>query len=91
MRTTTALFATLLLATSLAANANTARFGNRLITEGDSVGTVTQIAGKPDRTVTLENSRGAAVGERWEYYRSDGSTVLVTIHDGRVTDVEEVH
>lgn len=89
MRTTT-LLATLLLAFSLAAQANSVRIGNRLITEGDSVGTVRQVAGAPDRVVTLENNRGAAVGERWEYYRPDGTTVLITIHGGRVTDVEEV-
>ena len=67
-----------------------ARFGNRLVSEGDSIGTVRQVAGAPDRVVTLENDRGAAVGERWEYYRNDGTTVLITIHGGRVTDVEEV-
>lgn len=90
MRTTTTLFATLLLAFSLAAQANSVRIGNRLITEGDSVGTVRQVAGPPDRIVTLENERGAAVGERWEYYRTDGTTVLVTLHGGRVTLIEEV-
>ncbi len=90
MRTATAIFATLLLAASLAAQANSVRVGNRLITEGDSIGTVRQVAGAPDRIVTLENALGAAVGERWEYYRSDGTTVLITIHAGRVTDVEEV-
>lgn len=91
MRTTTAILAALLLATSLAAQANAVRIGNRIITEGDSIGTVRQVAGAPDRIVTLENDRGAAVGERWEYYRPDGTTVLITIHGGRVTDVEEVH
>ena len=90
MRTTTAILAILLLATSLAAQANSVRIGNRIITEGDSVGTVRQVAGAPDRIVTLENDRGAAVGERWEYYRSDGTTVMVTIHDGRVVSIEEV-
>ena len=89
MRTTT-LFAALLLAFSMAAQANSVRIGNRIITEGDSVGTVRQVAGAPDRIVTLENDRGAAVGERWEYYRPDGTTVLITIHDGRVVTIEEV-
>lgn len=90
MRTTTAILTILLLAFSLAANANAVRFGSRVIIEGDSVGTVRQVAGPPDRIVTLENERGAAVGERWEYYRTDGTTVLVTLHGGRVTLIEVV-
>ena len=90
MRTTNAILAAVLLAFSVAAQANAVRIGNRIITEGDSVGTVRQVAGTPDRIVTLENDRGAAVGERWEYYRSDGTTVLITIHGGRVTDVDEI-
>lgn len=43
-----------------------------------------QKGGKPDRIVTLENSRGAAVGERWEYYLGN-KEVNFTIHDGRIT------
>ncbi len=91
MRAASLFAITLLLAVSLAAHARgTARFGNRLVSQGDSVGSVRQVAGTPDRIVTLENEFGAATGERWEYYRSDGSTVLVTFRNGRVQDVEEV-
>ena len=91
MRTLIAATNALLLATSLAASASAARFGNRLVTEGDSVGTVRQAAGTPDRIVTIENDRGAAIGERWEYYRADGTTVFITIKEGRVSKVEETH
>jgi hypothetical protein len=91
MRAATALLAMLLFATSMTADASSVRFGNRIVTEGDSVGTVRQVAGNPDRIVTIENERGAAVGERWEYYRTDGTTVLITIKDGRVTKVDEAH
>lgn len=54
MRTTTTLFAILLLAFSLAAQANSVRIGNRLITEGDSIGTVRQVAGAPKRAGSID-------------------------------------
>ena len=91
MRFGPALLATLLLAASPMAGAASVRFGNRIVTEGDGIGTVRQVAGNPDRIVTIENERGAAIGERWEYYRTDGTTVLITLRDGRVTKVEEAH
>lgn len=64
-------------------------FGNKLITDGDSSGKVIQVAGKPDRIVELQNTYGAADGERWEYYR-DGKTIMVIFRDGKVVSIEEV-
>lgn len=83
------LILTLLLATSIASAADTVRFGNRIIGVGDNVGLLLQVAGKPDRTVQLENRYGGAVAERWEYYR-DGKAILFTVRDGRIESVEEV-
>ena len=57
---------------------------------GDSPGTVVRKAGRqPDRIVQLENRRGAAVGERWEYYL-DNKQVNFEIRGGRVVDIQEV-
>ena len=44
---------------------------------------------QPDRIVQLENRRGAAVGERWEYYL-DNKQVNFEIRGGRVVDIQEV-
>ena len=64
-------------------------FGYKVITIGDGVGRVYEVAGKPDRVVTLQNRFGAALGERLEYYR-DGKTTLITIRGGQVVAIEEV-
>lgn len=64
-------------------------FGYKVITIGDGVGRVYEVAGKPDRVVTLQNRFGAAVGERLEYYR-DGKTTMITIRSGQVVAIEEV-
>ena len=66
------------------------RFGDSVVTTGDSPGTVVRKAGRqPDRIVQLENRRGAAVGERWEYYL-DNKQVNFEIRGGRVVDIQEV-
>jgi hypothetical protein len=69
--------------------AETVTFGNRVITVGDSVGRLFEVAGKPDRTIQLENGNGANTGERFEYYR-DGKTILIEISAGRVVAIEEI-
>lgn len=68
--------------------AQTVTFGSRLIVIGDSVAKVFDVAGKPDRIVQLENRFGAAMGERFEYYRR-GKTISITISGSRVIDVSE--
>jgi hypothetical protein len=79
----------LLLALALPAWAfNTYRFDARVVAVGDSTGKLAQVAGKPDRVVSLENRYGAVVGERWEY-DIDGKTVGFTIQDGKVEKIEE--
>jgi len=71
------------------AMASSARFGDRLVTSGDSAGKVTQVAGKPDRVVQIENKFGANTGERWEYYQPR-KTVQITFEEGKVIDIREV-
>lgn len=66
-----------------------ARFGDKLVNTGDGAGRVTQVAGKPDRVIALENRFGANAGERWEYDQPR-KTVQIIFRDGRVTEVREV-
>ena len=64
-------------------------FSRGVVTTGDSTAALIQRGGKPDRIVTIENHRGAAVGERWEYHLRD-KQVNFTITGGRVVKVEEI-
>lgn len=68
--------------------ADSVTFGSRVLSSGDSVGRVYEVAGKPDRIVRLENKYGGAMGERLEYYR-DGKTILITITGGKVVSIEQ--
>ncbi len=77
------------LALAVPALADTYAFGSRLVVSGDGPGKVIEVAGKPDRVVTIENDYGAAVGERWEYY-IDGKTVSIEIIGGKVTRITEM-
>ena len=64
-------------------------FSRGVVTTGDSTSALIQRGGKPDRIVPLENHRGAAVGERWEYHLRD-KQVNFTVTGGRVVKVEEI-
>ena len=77
-----------LLCLCAAASAGTYRFRNGVVSEGDSVASVVQRAGQPNRVVELQNERGAAVGERWEYYFGNKLVALV-ISGGRVIQISE--
>lgn len=77
-----------LLSLSFVAHADTYRFGNGIVTTGDSVAALVKRAGQPSRIVTLENRYGAAVGERWDYY-IDGKLVSFYISDGKVESISE--
>jgi hypothetical protein len=68
---------------------DTYAFPRGIVSVGDSTAALQQRGGRPDRIVTLENRRGAAVGERWEYHLP-GKQVNFTVTDGRVTRVEEL-
>lgn len=78
----------LTLASTAAPAAYSARFDRGVVSVGDSAAGVIQRAGRPDRIVRLENHRGGAVGERWEYYFRD-KQVNVVLTGGRVTDISE--
>lgn len=67
---------------------DTYRFRNGVVSVGDSVAGLVQRAGQPARIVQLENSRGAAVGERWEYYFGD-KLVAIELQGGRIVSISE--
>lgn len=78
----------LLLAASAAQAFDTYAFPAGIVAVGDSTATLVRKGGQPSRIVTLENSRGAAVAERWEYHLRD-KQVDFTVSGGRVTRVVE--
>ncbi len=84
-----ALVVLMALSTGAAAFSYSIRINGRIISEGDSLGFVIQVAGKPDRTVQLTDRRGVGIAERWEYYR-EGKTFLITTAGGKVTKTEEL-
>lgn len=79
----------LLLAAGAAQAFDTYSFPRGIVSTGDSTAVLMQKGGKPDRIVTLQNRYGAAVGERWEYYLGH-KQVNFTVHDGRITRVDEI-
>jgi hypothetical protein len=68
--------------------ADTVDFNGRVISSGDSIGRVFDIAGKPDRVVQLQNKFGAGVAERFEYYRGN-KTILIVVQGGKVISIEQ--
>lgn len=80
----------LCLAAAAAIAGETYRFDRGVVATGDSLATLVQKAGRqPDRIVTLENHRGAAVGERWEYYLRDKQVNFET-RRGRIVEITEI-
>lgn len=81
---------------------STLRVGNQVLTAGDSRERVTELLGKPSSKSHKHASRsrnsgrrgGVRVvsndqgGEQWRY-RRDGHVTVVTIVDGRVSDIED--
>lgn len=68
---------------------DTYRFDRGVVVVGDTIASLVQRAGQPDRTVQLENRFGAGDGERWEYYEGDGKVVAFVIRGSRVVAIEE--
>lgn len=85
----TSLLAILLLS-GVATAADTFRFDLGVVVVGDSAGTLIQKSGRqPDRIVTIENHRGAAIGERWEYYLRDKQVNFI-FANGKIIRIEEI-
>lgn len=83
-----AIFLALMLAAGTAF-ADTYAFGNRVVSSGDSIGRLVEIAGKPDLVTPLENQYGAREGENWTYFR-DGKTIVFAINtSGKILRIAE--
>jgi uncharacterized protein DUF2845 len=79
---------------------STLRVGSQVLTAGDSSERVTDLLGKPSskshkHAARSHKSRGGVrvlgneqAGEQWRYRRGDHVTV-VTLIDGRVSDIED--
>lgn len=78
----------LLLTFTAPALADSITVGNRVLTDGDSVGKAYELLGKPDRVVQLENKYGASTGERLEWYRN-GKTIQVVVRGGAIVSIYE--
>ena len=87
--TTAILLASLALAPAAQA-ADSYAFGNRVLTVGDSVGRLVELAGTPVHKDVVENEYGARESETWEY-RRDEKTLLVTVKDGKVQQIQEIY
>jgi hypothetical protein len=98
----TLIVALLVFATAAQASA-TLRVGNRVLSAGDSAERATELLGKPSSKSHRRSShsgggkrsRGTRVvnkndqpAEQWRY-RHDGHVTVVTIVDGRVTDIDD--
>ena len=98
------LLACAMLALAASASASdTLRVGNRVLVVGDSAATVTALLGKPAHKSHRGGARNASRrggrrgrtasantvgGEQWQY-RRDGRVIVVTLVDGRVSDIDE--
>lgn len=69
--------------------AETARFGNQVISTGDSEGRLRQVAGKPDRETPIESRHGGLEGYRLEYFQR-GKSVQVEVINGRVASITQI-
>ncbi|CAM5570268.1 DUF2845 domain-containing protein [Rhodanobacter lindaniclasticus] len=92
-------FVVLLFTLAAAAQASsTLRVGSQVLVAGDSRERVIELLGKPSSKLHPRKSRGHrrgvqvidrnTGGERWRY-RRDGHVTVVTIVDGRVTDIDD--
>jgi hypothetical protein len=79
----------LMLCCSVAFAGRTYRFDKGVVAVGDNIAQLVERAGKPDRTVPLENGFGAGVGERWEYYLRDGKMVSFYISGGHIYNIDD--
>ncbi len=89
MRTAMVSLLGLMMFTGAAQAADSYAFGNRVLTVGDSAGKLIELAGAPVHKEPVENKFGAHEAERWEY-RQEGKTLLMTVKDGKVAQIDEV-
>ena len=65
------------------------RFGNKVITLGESEEQVIAIAGKPLSRTEVQNRYGTVIAYRLDYVK-DNETVQIYIANGQVVNIEEI-
>jgi hypothetical protein len=88
MRRLLALALPMLLSLSVAHAADTLRVGSQVLMVGDSAVRAIQLLGDPAFKEPVENTFGAARGERWQY-EIGTHVATVTIIGGRVASIED--
>jgi hypothetical protein len=68
------------------ASAQSARFGSRMVSKGDTVERVREVAGAPDSVETEAGEAGAP--EQWTYRRR-GRLIQLWVADGKVTYISD--
>jgi len=88
MRRLFALALPMLLSISVAHAAETLRVGSQVLAVGDSAIRAIELLGDPAYKEPVENSFGAARGERWQYQMGN-RIATVTIIGGKVASIED--
>jgi hypothetical protein len=83
------LAATLLVLSLNAFAANTLRVGQQVLSVGDTAVHAIDLLGTPAFKEPVQNKYGAYLGERWQYSRTRGHVVVVTIIGGKVAAIED--
>lgn len=79
---------------------DTLRVGSNVLVVGDTATQVIELLGtprlkvpvlldKPVYKVPVDNRYGAYSGEQWQYLRTDGHVLVITLISGRVTDIDD--
>lgn len=69
-------------------SAQSALFGKRLVSRGDDVARVREIAGAPDKLDNIPADQYSPAMEIWTYHRKE-NTVVLWIVGGKVVQAEE--
>lgn len=75
--------------TAVQCGSDTARFGSKVVTTGDSEEKVVQIAGEPANRTELQNVYGALRGYRLDYVQGR-KTVQIYIAHGQVVCIKDI-
>ena len=78
-----------LLACSATVNAQSALFGKRLVSRGDDVTRVRDIAGTPDNVDNIPADQYSPAMEIWTYHRRE-TTIALWIVAGKVVQAQEI-
>ena len=82
------IFLSLLLISTLAFAFDTIRINDKILTVGDSVARMLEIAGAPDAQGQIFNQYGGVIGQSYVYH-TNGKTITFDVKSGKVTRINE--